>query len=67
MSNTKKGKLQVVTNLPKVENKGPKTLAEKRLAAIAWLGEKWVLHPNSKHNPRDQGFLQRWRIQKYKV
>lgn len=28
------------------------SLEEKRAAAIAWLGERWVLHPNYKFNPR---------------
>lgn len=28
----------------------PQTLEEKRAAAIAWLGERWVLHP--KNAPR---------------
>jgi hypothetical protein len=28
----------------------PMTLDDKRRAAIAWLGERWVLHP--KHAPR---------------
>jgi hypothetical protein len=25
----------------------PQTLDEKRAAAIAWLGERWVLHPKN--------------------
>lgn len=25
----------------------PQTLDEKRAAAIAWLGERWVLHPSN--------------------
>lgn len=27
--------------------RAPETLDQKRAAAIAWLGERWVLHPSN--------------------
>jgi len=44
----------------------PQTREEKLAAAIAYLGPRWVLHPDCKGRP-EGGVLQQWRIGRYNV
>jgi hypothetical protein len=34
----------------------PQTLEEKRVAALAWLGTRWIFHPQSTYKPTWRAF-----------
>lgn len=56
-----------VVATPVAIDRTPTTRDEKVAAAIAYLGERYCLHPKFDKTKQRTGFLQRWRINQYNV
>lgn len=50
-----------------VLSRAPQTREEKLQAAIAYLGDRWCLHPDFERARLQSGFLAAWRIQRYRT
>lgn len=60
-------KLSVVKEFRREIATAPMTHADKLAAAIAYLGPRWVLHPQFDRKQLRIGYLQQWRINRYVV